>query len=126
MPDESAARPFEWSEVNELAEKKIDELKKAISAEISNEVKLAPPPGATRRRISELLGERADDWAGRAANTYKESLVLIGREETPGARISVWLNGLRSFIDDDLRRLLLAARVRTPRIRALEVQALAT
>jgi hypothetical protein len=108
MPEEADARPFAWGEIKDRVKERIAELEKTIGAENGNRVNLALSPGATRQRISELLCARADGWADRAANIYRESLVQIGREDAPGASLSVWLNGLCPFIDETLRKLLFA------------------
>jgi hypothetical protein len=105
MPEDSAARPFEWSEIHDQVEKKIPELVKASRAEIGAAIKSVPPPGGARQRFFALLGEKLDDCADRAANICKECLTEIGREDAPGASLSIWSNSLRSFIEEDLRSL---------------------
>jgi hypothetical protein len=88
MLDESATRPFGSGDFYDLVEKRVAELIKAIST--------VPPPGGSWHRFSQLLGERA----------YKECLAQLGPD--PRATLSLWSNGLRSFMDENLPKLLLA------------------
>jgi hypothetical protein len=107
MPDDSAARPFKWSEIHDQVEKKILELLKNIRAETGAAVNPVPSQGGAQQRYFTLLGEKADGWADGAADIYKERLAQVCREDDPRARLSVWSNDLYFFIDDDLRELLL-------------------
>src|SRR5277367_2888175 len=106
MSNDSPDRPFLWSEIHSLAKERIEQLDKTIRAEIGRPKSPIPAKNADRHQFFLLLAERADKWAYRGRDTYLECLREIGREDSVEARSSVWDNGLRFFINDNLHGFL--------------------
>jgi len=101
--------PFLWSEIHSLAKDKLERLDKTIRAEISAAVTPLPASGGARHQFFVLLEEHANEWANRAKNAYFDCLTEIGREPSLSIRLSIWDNGLRFFLGENLRQFLILA-----------------
>jgi hypothetical protein len=106
MPETSPERPFQWSEIHSQVKEKLDELDKAIRAEIRASLNPLPTGGGARHQFFVLLEEKANDWADRAERVYWEYLSEIGRDTAPGVRYAVWYHGFTFFIGENIRQLM--------------------
>jgi hypothetical protein len=107
MPyDDSAARPFQWSEIHELPKKRIGQLDLAIRDEIGKPKAPILEKGSEQRHFFLLLEEKTNRWADSARDTYLQCLKEVGREGSFLAHSLVWHYGLSFFFNENLRPYL--------------------
>jgi hypothetical protein len=108
MEKSTRPRSFKWSDIHSIAQQKLN----ALQAEIESEVraKLQPFPfrfaPSVQHQYFLLLEERAEKWAERACEAYLACLNEIDRGSDDHAKLSVWNNGLRFFIAEEIRYLV--------------------
>ncbi|WP_109485459.1 hypothetical protein [Occallatibacter savannae] len=108
VPDDR--NPFKWTEIHLLAKAKLASLDTAIRKEIDEcPDELPPNLGGARHQFFVLLKERAVDWTLRAKNAYLDCLTEVGREPSQSIRLSIWQNGLRWFVSENVNEYLILA-----------------
>jgi hypothetical protein len=103
------SNPFKWSEIHSLAKAKLEALDQTIREEIQAHLEALPANGGARHQFFVLLSERVDDWATRAKTAYQDCLTQIGREPSQSINHSIWENGMKFFISENLRRYMILA-----------------
>jgi hypothetical protein len=98
--------PFKWSDIHSLAKAKLQTLDRAIREEIRMPL---PLNGGARHQFFVLLSERVDDWANRAKTGYLDCLAQVGRQPSQPITLSIWENGLKFFITENLREYMILA-----------------